>query len=146
MPIYQEKRIIRYSAQQMYNLVADVEKYPEFLPWVQSAKEADRMDNQAVYYLEVGFGPIKERFSTRDVFTPYEHIEVYLNNGPLSKLENHWYFKDVEEGGCEVSFTIDFEFKSKLLTNVMNGLFYKATQMMVKSFEERAKKVYSLHI
>lgn len=141
MPIHKESRVMKYSAEQMYNLVADVEKYPEFLPWVQSAKETDKFGDETVYQLKVGFGPIKETFSTKDVFTPTEHIAVYLNDGPLSKLENHWYFKDIENG-CEVSFEIDFEFSSKLLTNVMNGLFHKAVQMMVKSFEERAQKVY----
>ncbi len=143
MPSHHEKRLMPYSAEQMYNLVADVEKYSEFLPWVQKATKIEAFGNEAIYRLDVGFGPVKESFSTRDIFTPYEKIEVYLNKGPLSRLENIWSFKAIDDKSCEVSFTIDFEFKSKFLTNVMNGLFHKAVQMMVKSFEERAKKVYA---
>ncbi len=142
MPSHKEKHIVPYSAEQMYNLVADVEKYSEFLPWVQKATEIERFGDEAVYRLDVGLGPVKESFSTRDIFTPYEKIEVYLNKGPLSRLENIWLFKALNDETCEVCFEIDFEFKSKLLTHMMNGLFYKAVQMMVKSFEERAKKVY----
>ncbi len=143
MPSHKETRIMPYSAEQMYNLVADVEKYSEFLPWVQKATQVETFGNEAIYRIDVGFGPVKESFSTRDIFTPHEKIEVYLNKGPLSRLENIWRFTDTEQGQCEVSFEIDFDFKSKFLTNVMNGLFHKAVQMMVKSFEERAKKVYS---
>ncbi len=142
MPSHQEKRIMPYSAEQMYNLVADVEQYSKFLPWVQKATELERFGNEGLYKLDVGFGPIKEGFSTRDIFTPYETIEVYLNNGPLSRLDNIWSFKDIDNSRREVSFSIDFEFQSKLLTHMMNGLFYKAVRMMVKSFEERAQKIY----
>ncbi len=142
MPIFQEKRELPWSAEQIYALVADVQSYPEFITWVKKVEEHPISDNQALYVMHVGLGPVKEKFSTIDTFTPHSLIDIRLKSGPLSKLKNTWSFEDLEHGGCLVTFHIEFEFNNRFLSNVMNGVFHQAQQMMIRNFEQRARKIY----
>lgn len=142
MPIFQEERNVPWSAQQMYDLVADVQHYPEFITWVKKVEEQPIAENQALYILHVGLGPVRESFSTIDTFTPHSEIDIRLKSGPLSKLKNTWKFEDCDQGGSVVKFHIEFEFSNRFLSNMMNGIFQQAQMMMIRNFEKRARQVY----
>lgn len=147
MPTHAEKRKLPYSAQQMYDLVADVKSYPEFLPWCagarirQTVKHPDRSEIDAD--LVISFKVFREKFGSRVVLHPDDHkIDVAYLDGPFKYLNNHWHFSDCD-GGCEVDFFVDFEFKSKLLQTVIGVVFGEAMQRIVRAFEARAEELYT---
>lgn len=147
MPAHHETRVLPYSAQQMYDLVADVASYPKFLPWTAAARirSIDEHDDHSVMLadLVISFKVFRERFGSRVVLWPDQHkIDTSYLDGPFKHLESTWNFKDVE-GGCEVSFSVDFEFKNRLLQGAAGMFFNEAMQRVVRAFEGRAKDLYS---
>lgn len=147
MPAHHETRVLPYSAQQMYDLVADVASYPKFLPWTAAARirSIDEHDEHSVMLadLVISFKVFRERFGSRVVLWPDQHkIDTSYLDGPFKHLESTWNFKDVE-GGCEVSFSVDFEFKNRLLQGAAGMFFNEAMQRVVRAFEGRAKDLYS---
>ncbi|MEO1641494.1 MAG: type II toxin-antitoxin system RatA family toxin [Pseudomonadota bacterium] len=146
MPSHSETKFLPYTAQQMYDLVADVAHYPKFLPWTAAARVrsvTDKGDHQEMLAdLVISFKVFRERFGSRVRLYPEKmRIDTEYLDGPIRYLESHWYFKDVE-GGCEVSFAVDFEFKSRLLQGAAGMFFNEAMQRVVRSFERRAKELY----
>lgn len=142
MPTHAERRIVPYSPEQMYALVADVEKYPEFLPWCVSLEITARRGNVIEADTAVGFKALRESFMSRVTLMPEDsRIEVEYLNGPFRYLNNHWVFHKNGKG-CEVEFYIDFEFRSKMLQLVIGAVFNEAVRIMVRSFESRARKLY----
>jgi len=141
MPTHAERRVVSHSPEQMYDLVADIEKYPEFLPWCVSVREKNRKGNVVEAEMAVGFKALREGFSSRVTLTPKNRIEVEYLNGPFRRLTNHWVFLPHAKG-CEIDFYIDFEFRSKLLQALMGALFNEAVRMMVRAFEARANRLY----
>ena len=130
-----------YTAKQMHALVADVERYPEFLPWVVGAR-IRRRENSVFYAdLMVGFKMIRERYTSRVSLEEPNQIVVTYTEGPFSHLENRWIFEDTDEG-CRIDFYLSFEFKSRLLQRVIGGLFNEAVKRMVSAFQARAKALY----
>ncbi|SHG71357.1 coenzyme Q-binding protein COQ10 [Cognatiyoonia sediminum] len=147
MPAHQETRVLPYTAQQMYDLVADVANYPKFLPWTAAARirSVDEKGDHAVMLadLVISFKVFRERFGSRVVLWPEQQkIDTSYLDGPFKHLESTWQFKDVDEG-CEVSFSVDFEFKSRLLQGAAGMFFNEAMQRVVRAFEGRAKELYS---
>jgi coenzyme Q-binding protein COQ10 len=131
-----ETRSVPYPAELMYAVVSDVERYPEFLPWVV-ARKPDGMSAE----MAVGYGGLRERYTSDIKLTPAIHrIDVTQTSGPFKVLENHWQFTPNGEG-CDVTFSILFEFKSRLLHSVAGAKFEKVMLKMADAFEARAKQI-----
>jgi len=141
VPTHTEKRVLPYTPEQMFALVADVERYPEFLPWCVGARIRERGPTLIVADLIIGFRLIRERFTSRVALSPPSGIDVAYTDGPFRYLNNHWGFDPVP-GGCRVDFFVDFEFKSRLLQKMIEMLFGEAVRRMVAAFETRAKQLY----
>jgi coenzyme Q-binding protein COQ10 len=143
MPTHAEKRVLPYTPEQMYDLVADVEKYPEFLPWCIAARIRKR-DGATIWAdLMIGFKMVRERFTSKVMLSPPGRIDVTYAEGPFQYLNNHWIFTPTEEGGCLIDFYVDFEFRSKMLQKIIGVLFNEAVRRMVAAFETRARQLYS---
>ena len=141
MPKFVEDRVFPYSSKQMYDLVADVNEYPKFLPWCIGARVYNKKEVDFYADLIIGFKVFRERF-TSHVKLDQNKIEIDYIKGPLSYLHNLWEFKDLEEGGSALHFEVDFEFKNKLFQKLIGGLFTDAVHRMVASFEQRAIDLY----
>ena len=141
MPTHAEKRFLPYSQDQLFNLVADIEKYPEFLPWCIGIRVKQREGNTIRADLMVGFKMVREKFTSEVTLSAPDRIDVVYLDGPFRYLTNHWKFEP-KDGGCEIDFYIDFEFKSLLLRKLMGPLFNEAVRRMVGSFETRARALY----
>ena len=143
MPTHAEKRIVPYSPDQMYALVADVETYPDFLPWCVGARIKKRAGSVFFADLMIGYKLIRERFTSRVELHPADRrIDVTYTDGPFRYLNNHWVFVEQEQGGCLIDFYVDFEFKNLVLQRVMGLFFNEAVRRMVQAFEDRAKTLY----
>jgi coenzyme Q-binding protein COQ10 len=125
----------------LYDLVADVERYPEFLPWCMGCRITGRRENVITADLVIGFRLIRERFTSRVTFNPYDRIDVEYTSGPLRYLNNHWIFEPAP-GGTVIDFYVDFEFRSRLFQKVAGVVFNEAVRRMVAAFESRARKLY----
>ncbi len=146
MPTHSETRVLPYSAAQMYDLVADVEGYPQFLPWTAAARirSVDDKGDHAVMLadLVISFKVFRERFGSRVTLWPErKRIDTEYIDGPFRYMESRWEFADVE-GGCEVRFFVDFEFRNRLLQGAAGMFFNEAMQRVVRAFERRANALY----
>jgi coenzyme Q-binding protein COQ10 len=143
MKAHSEQRVMPYSAVQMFNLVADVARYPEFLPWCTGARIREKRDDLIVADLMIGFKMVRERFTSRvRVNRQALQIDVDYIDGPFKYLQNHWTFIDIENGHCRVDFHLEFEFRSLVLQKLIGVLFHEAVRRMVSAFESRAKQLY----
>jgi coenzyme Q-binding protein COQ10 len=141
MPIHTEQRVLPYSPAQLFALVADVERYPEFLPWCLGARIHERRADLVVADLIIGFKMIRERFTSRVLLDPPQKIDVTYADGPFRYLTNRWSFTPIA-GGCRIDFFVDFEFKSRLMQKLIEMLFSEAVRRMVGAFEKRARDLY----
>ncbi len=142
MPTHGEQRHLPYSQKQLFDLVAAVERYPEFLPWCSAAR-ITRRDGQTFHAdLVVRFKVFQERFVSRVTLHPHALIDVEYINGPFRYLNNHWRFIEAEDGGCVIDFYVDFEFRSRVLQKLIGLLFNEAVSRMVGAFEARARQLY----
>ena len=141
MPTHAEQRILPYTPEQLFALVADIERYPEFLPWCIGARIRERTPALIVADLIIGFRMFRERFTSRVALDPPQRIDVTYAEGPFRYLNNHWRFTPVP-GGCRIDFFVDFEFKSRLMQKVIEMLFGEAVRRMVAAFESRARTLY----
>ncbi|MFQ5970681.1 MAG: type II toxin-antitoxin system RatA family toxin [Alphaproteobacteria bacterium] len=142
MPSHAEKRVLPYSAEQLFDLVVDIERYPDFLPWCIAARNRRREGNVVWSDLVIGFKFIRERFTSRVTMTRPERIDVEYVDGPLKYLKNHWVFVPLPDGRCEIDFYVDFEFRSLVLQKLIGVLFHEAVTRMVRAFEHRAADIY----
>lgn len=147
MPKHHETRKLPYTAQQMYDLVGDVESYPSFIPWTAAARVTSQRETDTGELLEVdmviSFKVFRERFRSR-VTKDHEDMQIdteYLN-GPFRHMNSTWRFSDAEGGGCDVMFDVDFEFKSRILGSAAQMFFNDAMQRIVRAFEREAAKRY----
>lgn len=141
MPKFSENKFLPYTQQQVFDLVSDVAKYPEFLPWCVGARVYNKKAEQFDADVIIGFKMFREKFTSRVSLSETNKVYVDYIKGPMKRLYNHWHFEGVE-GGCMVDFEVDFEFSSKLLNDMIGGLFGKACEKMVSAFEERAEALY----
>ncbi len=131
-----------YTPEQLYDLVADVEKYPEFLPWCMAVRILSKSDSEILADLIVGYKFMRETFRSRVHLTPKTRIEVEYIQGPFHYLNNHWEFKDAKDKGTDIEFYIDFQFKSSLLQKGIQVVFESAFNQMLSAFEKRAQQIY----
>ena len=141
MPTHAERKLVPYSAEQLFDLVADVGKYPEFLPWCVGARVRSRSDTDLVADLTIGFGPFRESFTSRVNLDRAAKILVRYENGPFRYLKNRWIFTP-EAGGCTVDFYVDFEFRSRILQAAIGVVFHEAVRRMVNAFLKRARDIH----
>ena len=148
MPRHSETKRLPHRAAQMYDLVADVARYPEFLPWTAAARIKSRTLIEGGEVMEadlvISFKVFRERFGSRVTLLPAQQmILTEYVDGPFKQLKSAWRFRDLPEGGCEVSFEVDFEFRNAILASVIGLVFNEAMQRVVRAFEVRAAKLYS---
>ncbi|MBN9143903.1 coenzyme Q-binding protein COQ10 [Novosphingobium sp. SG751A] len=141
MPSIHETRRLPYSAKQMFDLVADVGRYGEFLPWVVATRVKSNDGREMVADMLVGFKMLREKFTSRVVFDAPRELTVHYLDGPMRDLDNVWKFRDVD-GGCELEFDVSFTFRNPLFESLAGQYFDKAFRKMVAAFEERAAKLY----
>jgi coenzyme Q-binding protein COQ10 len=141
MPRHAEQKLVPYSCEQLFELVADVGKYPEFLPWCVGANVRSRTEAELLADLIIGFGPFRESFTSRVGLQRPRLIRVRYENGPFRYLMNQWRFVP-ETRGCYVDFFVDFEFRSRILQAAIGVVFNEAVRRMVNAFLKRARDVY----
>ena len=135
---HQETRLVPYPAELMYAVVSDVERYPQFLPWVLALRILSRRDNGLTAEMAVGYGALRERYTSDVRLDPDARtIDVVEIKGPFKTLENHWRFTPKAEG-CEIDFSVRFEFANRLLHSVAGHAFEKVLLKMTDAFEARA--------
>lgn len=149
MPSHSENRVMPYSARQMFDLVADVARYPEFLPWnsaarIRARKPGPRPGTELIEAdLVISFKVFRERFGSRALLDPEANrVETEYLDGPFKYLKSHWQFTDRAGGGCDVAFFVDFEFRNAILQGVIGVVFDEAMRRIVKAFEDRARALY----
>ncbi|MCH9809454.1 MAG: type II toxin-antitoxin system RatA family toxin [Alphaproteobacteria bacterium] len=149
MPTFANRRHVKFTPTQMYDLVADVECYPQFVPLCEgltvNTRQPTSDGEMLVATMAVGYKTIREKFTTRVTLRPdKEEILVEYLDGPFSHLENRWRFLPTDSG-CDVDFYIDYRFRSSVLAMVMGGVFEKAFRKFATAFEDRALEVYGPH-
>lgn len=143
MTAHKERVVVPHTPQQMYDLVADVARYPEFLPWCMGARILKRDGNVLFAELVIGWKVIRERFSSKVVLdAPNHRVQFDYTNGPLKYLHGDWRFSPAPQGGTLVEFQVDFEFKSRALSLVMGGVFTELVHRMVGAYKARADQLY----
>ena len=141
MPAVRRKEFIPFTARQMFDLVNNVEAYPEFLPWCAKARRDRVTDDGIVATLTVAKGPLQHSFTTKNTNVGYERIEMGLLEGPFRRLHGVWRFDEVP-GGCKISLELDFEFSNRLLAAALSKAFQLMTGSMVDAFRVRATQLY----
>ncbi len=141
MPTYADRKLVGYRPEQLFDLVADVDKYPQFLPWCVGARVKSRTEHELHADLTIGFGPFRESFSSKVTLERPGRIRVSYENGPFRYLNNQWVFIP-DPHGVQVDFWVDFEFRSKLLQKAIGVVFNEAVRRMVGAFLKRAQDVY----
>ncbi len=142
MPGIRERRILPYSCEQMFDLVADVARYPEFLPWVIATRVRTDSETEMSADMLVGFKAIREKFTSRVEKQRPHHLETFYVDGPLRDLDNDWRFTPTPEGGCEIDFCVEFTFRSAVFEALAGQYFDRAFRRMVDAFEARADALY----
>ncbi len=148
MPRHHQRTRLPYTADEMLDLVLDIEKYPEFLPWCVGLRirSREQLDSAELITadLAVGFKAFRETFTSRvKTDRKARRVDVDYLDGPFSYLHNRWQFEPHDDGSCTVDFSIDFEFKNRALKLAMSQVFGRAVQHMVSSFEKRAEQLYN---
>ena len=141
MPKHNETRHLPYSCEQMFDLVADVKSYPEFLPWVSAMRVREDSDTETLADMIVGFKGLRETFTSKVDKVRPETIHVEYIDGPLKYLHNDWVFRP-EANGCAVDFTVDFAFKNRVFEMLAGQVFGAALRKMIGAFETRADELY----
>ncbi len=142
MPTHAEKRLLPHSPEQMFDLVADVERYPEFLPWCIGTRIRRQESDTIVADMVIGYKMFRERFVSEVTLERPRRIDVAYREGPFRYLNNHWIFEPAAGGACEIDFYVDFEFRSGLMQKMIGAVFNEAVKIMVSAFEKRAREIY----
>lgn len=142
MPGIHETRRLPYSAEQMFDLVADVGRYQEFLPWVVATRVRSDDGHEMIADMLVGFKALREKFTSRVEKERPHQIKVHYVDGPMRDLDNVWTFRPDGENACEIEFDVRFTFRNALFEKLAGQYFDKAFRKMVAAFEERAAALY----
>jgi ribosome-associated toxin RatA of RatAB toxin-antitoxin module len=142
MALVHKSVLVGHSAQQMFDLVDQVEYYPEFLPWCGGSEVKSREGEQMVAAIHIDYMHIKQSFSTRNINTPPHLIQMQLLDGPFKQLDGEWRFKELNAEACKIEFILHYEFSSKLLDTVLGPVFSYIANSFVEAFIVRAEQVY----
>lgn len=143
MPRHEETRVLPYTPEQLFDLVADIDRYREFLPWCLASRITKREGNVLYADVVIGFRMLRETYTSRVVLDRPRTIDVDYVKGPFRHLDNHWRFTPENEGRTRVYFMVDFEIGPPFLRQIMEPLFHEAVRRMVHAFETRAARLYS---
>ncbi len=142
MIVHKENKVLLHSQDKLFDLVADVKSYPQFLPWCLASRVHSKSDNFFIADLIVGFNIYREKFTSHVNINKKKFIiDVDYAEGPFNHLQNQWIFKKHSKG-CEIIFKLEFEFSSSIIQNVIENLFSNAVKKMVFAFEQRANELY----
>jgi coenzyme Q-binding protein COQ10 len=144
MPRHSETKHLPYTPDQLFELVADVARYDEFLPWVVAVRIRSSSETETVADLVVGFNAVKERFTSRVKKDRPHRIDVDYVEGPLKYLHNEWRFEPAADGGTNLCFAVDFAFKSRIFEALAGQMFDRALRRMTGAFETRAAALYGI--
>ena len=142
VPVVTRNALVPHCAADMYALVADIERYPDFLPWCASATVHHRGESAVEASLEIARGPVRKSFRTRNTLHPRQLIEISLVDGPFKRLEGQWRFDPLGEQGCRVSLQLDFAFSSRAMHALLNPVFSHIADTLVDAFCRRARQQY----
>ncbi len=142
MPVVHKSALVPHSDKQMFDLVNDVESYPEFLPWCSATKLLSRSESELCGELEVSRIGIRQRFSTCNTLHPYDRIDIRLKEGPFRDLHGCWRFTALREDACKVELELEFEFSGKLINAAFGKVFSQIANSLVDAFCKRANEVY----
>ncbi len=140
---HKDQKILPYSQEQLYELVADMERYPEFLPWCKQSVIQQKQKDKIFAELTIGYKFFQESYLSEVTLIPTTRISVQYAKGPLKHLRNQWTFKSLSEKTCQLNFELEFELQSFFLQKMTEGLFTTIMHQMLKAFEVRAKQLYS---
>lgn len=143
MPRHSETRHLPYTPEQMFDLVADVGAYPQFLPWIAAMRVRSNSETEMVADMIVGFKSLRETFTSRVIKERPTHVHVDYVDGPLKHLSNDWRFRPDGEGGVIIDFEVDFAFKNRMFEMLAGQVFDRALRKMIGAFETRAAELYS---
>lgn len=138
----QRSVIVPYSAQEMYQLVDQVKRYPEFMPWCGGASETPIDGNRSHATIVIDYHHIRQSFTTENTKQPPELIEMELRHGPFRRLDGHWRFVPLGEQACKVEFRLHYEFSHKLLEKLVGPVFHRIANSFVDAFTRRAEQIY----
>ncbi|MBV9527900.1 type II toxin-antitoxin system RatA family toxin [Sphingomonas sp.] len=144
MPRHSETRHLPYTPEQLFDLVADVRHYDQFLPWVVAVRVRSSTEQQTIADLVVGFNAFKERFTSKVTKERPNRILVDYIEGPLKYLHNEWRFERAADNGTNLFFSVDFAFKSRLFETLAGSMFDRALRRMTAAFEQRAATLYGI--
>lgn len=143
MITHTEQKNFPYSQEQLFELVADIEHYPEFLPWCRGAIIHQRDGNKLIAELKIGYKFFQESYMSEVMLMPLTAINVQYAKGPLKYLKNQWHFQSITPKSCQVNFDLEFELKSSFLQKATESVFTTIVSQMLGAFEERARFLYS---
>lgn len=151
MPAYSERQHLPYTVEQLFDLVTDIERYPEFLPWCRAARIIEREENGFLGELVIAFSHFTERYTSKVVCTKPDaagsaSIDVTMVHGPFEHLTNRWRFTQGEHGGTYIDFHVDFKFRSRILEKLIGSLFARAAEKMVTAFTKRAEALHGKNV
>jgi coenzyme Q-binding protein COQ10 len=138
MPKIRVSEILPFTAEQMYNVVVDVESYPKFLPWCGKARVWNKTDTQFMAEMSISFKGMREKFQTLDIIEPNKRIEINLKSGPFQYLVSTWHFHPVGEDRTKIEFYIDFRFSNRMKEMIMGPVFTQVSKQMISAFRKRA--------
>ena len=139
---YSVNKKLNYSNKQMFDLISDVTKYPEFLPWCKNSNIYNKSNDIFYSDMEIGFNLIKETFTSKVTLVEAAKVHSEAVSGPFRKMNNIWEIDYISDKECEINLIIEFEFKSFILQNIIGQLFESASKKMITAFEERANELY----
>ncbi len=142
MPTHAERRTLPYTPEQLFDLVAGVEAYPQFLPWCLSSRILKRDGDVFYADLIIGYKLVREKFTSKVVLDRPHSIRVEYLKGPMKYLSNHWQFIPEPNSHCTIDFHVDFEFRNIVFQKLMGVFFNEIVRRMVGAFEQRAKDLY----
>jgi len=142
MPQVDRTALVPYTPAQMFALVADIERYPDFVPWVTSAQILERTPTAIVARLEMERSGVREKFTTRNLLNAPHHMDLQLVDGPFKVLEGRWTFEEIAARGSRIGLSIRFEFANRLLAMLLNKSFEKSCGQLVDAFVARARSIH----
>jgi len=142
MPQIEKSALVMYSTKEMFDLVNDVEAYPQFLPNCSDSKIVSQHNNNMTASLEISKAGIKKWFTTENTFMDEQTVQLRLVDGPFKMLQGRWHFQALDKTACKVNLELEFEFSSKLVELAFGKIFNDVAKNMVSAFTQRAKQVY----
>ena len=142
MPQVSKVALVSYSAKQMFDLVVDINKYPEFLPWCDSSQVFSNQDQIITASLGVNYHGVKQKFTTQNQYEPGDYLNMKLLEGPFEYLDGVWHFIKLKDNACKVDFSLKFKFNNIILEKIASKVFLQIANTMLDSFIQRAKEIY----